>query len=261
MDLVGKVAVVTGGGNGIGAALCRAIADRGARAVVIVDVDGTAAERVAADTGGHPIQADAAVAADVERVVGQTIARHGAVDVFCSNAGIGGSGGVEAPDEQWQQLWSVNVMAHVYAARAVLPSMLTRGEGYLLNTASASGLLTNLGNAPYTATKHAAVGFAEWLAITYGDRGIGVSCLCPMGVDTDFLRPWQGRLDGASVAVERIITPDEVARAAVAGIAAEQFLILPHPEVADYERYRATDRQRWLAGMRATQATLVAELT
>jgi NAD(P)-dependent dehydrogenase (short-subunit alcohol dehydrogenase family) len=183
------------------------------------------------------------------------IERHGRIDLFCSNAGIGGGeAGLETDGARWQDFWQVNVMAHVYAARAVLPSMLAAGRGYLLQTASAAGLLTQIGSAPYAVTKHAAVAFAEWLAITYGDQGIRVSCLCPQGVRTPML-------ESASAAARRLlgdsaIEPDVVADAVIAGLAAERFLILPHPEVAEYFTRKASDYDRWLRGMRRLQQRL-----
>ena len=176
----------------------------------------------------------------------------GAIDLFCSNAGIGGgSGGIDTSDADWEHTWRVNVMAHVYAARAVLPGMLERGSGYLLQTASAAGLLTQIGSAPYAVTKHAAVAFAEWLAVTYGDRGIRVSCLCPQGVRTPMLDSASARVRG--LLDESAIEPDAVADAVIAGLADERFLILPHPEVAEYVRRKAADHDRWLRGMRRLQ--------
>jgi len=259
MELGGKVAVVTGGGSGIGAALCRRFAQEGAKGVVVADLDGEAAAKVASEVDGRAIALDVSQQAEVERLVQETEDAYGPVDLFCSNAGIGGGGGVEVPDEEWQRIWDVNLMAHVHAARAVVPSMLARGEGYLLNTASAAGLLANLGNAPYTVTKHAAVALAEWLAITYGDRGIKVSCLCPQGVRTPML---VGGLDVGDTAAAMVlasggmIEPEDVAEAVVVGLREERFLILPHPEVAEYYRRKADDPDRWIAGMRRLQARL-----
>jgi len=183
--------------------------------------------------------------------------RFGPIDLLVSNAGIGGGGDVFADDELWQRIWDVNLMAHVYAARAVLPSMLARGEGYLLNTASAAGLLTNLGTAPYSVTKHAAVALAEWLAITHGDEGIKVSCLCPQGVNTAMLmgdaNPGVTAADVVKVAGQ-VLEPEDVAEAVIRGLEEERFLILPHPEVAEYWRRKTDDPDRWLAGMRRLQA-------
>jgi len=254
VELRDKVTVVTGGANGIGRALCRRFVAEGAR-VVIVDRDGDGIQTVAAELGDAALgmTADVAVEADIVNVVEHSENHFGPIDLFCSNAGIGGGGGIEAPDELWQSIWEINVLAHVFAARAVLPSMLARGEGYLLNTASAAGLLMNIGNAPYTVTKHAAVGFAEWLSVTYGDRGIKVSCLCPQGVRTNMLMGSPGDPSTEVVLAQGAIEPDELAASVVEGLRAERFLILPHPEVSDYVRRKAEDPDRWLAGMRRLQ--------
>lgn len=263
MEVRDKVVVVTGGANGIGRALCRRFAAEGARAVAVADLDGDGAATVAAELGDTALalEVNVAIEADIIRLVEVTEQRCGPIDLFCSNAGIGApAGGVEAPNEGWQQIWDVNVMAHVYAARAVLPAMIARGEGYLLNTASAAGLLTNLGAGPYSVTKHAAVGLAEWLAITHGDQGIKVSCLCPQGVRTNLLlggltaagpaSSEQAELAGAVVLAQGTIEPEQCAEAVIAGLADERFLILPHPEVLDYFRNKAADYDRWLGGMR-----------
>lgn len=261
VDIAGAVCVITGGGNGIGAALARRFAAAGAAGVVVADIDGAGAAAVVAtlaDGCGLAVPLEVTDEDAHRRVVDAATAAFGPVDLYVSNAGVGTALGIEATDGDWDHVWRVNVLAHVYAARAVLPSMLERGRGWLLNVASAAGLLVHLGDAPYTATKHAAVGFAEWLAVTYGDRGIGVSCLCPMGVDTDLLRDAvAGGLPGAVVrASGRVLPPETVADAVVEALRAERFLILPHPEVADYERARAQDRDKWLAGMRHLQARL-----
>jgi NAD(P)-dependent dehydrogenase (short-subunit alcohol dehydrogenase family) len=258
MELADKVAVVTGGGNGIGRALCRRFAAEGAHGVVIVDRDADAVQAVAHELGDRALglTADVSVEADIVNVVEHTEDTFGPIDLFCSNAGIGGGGGIEAPDEVWHDIWAINVLAHVYAARAVLPSMLARGEGYLLNTASAAGLLTNIGNAPYTATKHAAVGLAEWLAITYGDQGIKISCLCPQGVKTNMLMGSPGNQSTEVVLAQGAIEPEQLADAVIEGLRTERFLILPHPEVSEYVRRKAEDPDRWLAGMRRLQARI-----
>ncbi|HJZ79395.1 MAG TPA: SDR family oxidoreductase [Pyrinomonadaceae bacterium] len=249
MEIRNKVVVVTGGANGIGRSLCRRFAADAARSVVVVDVDIKGATTVAKEIGGLAIEADVANEADIVRVVEQTTKAFGAIDLFCSNAGVFGAlGGPEVPDQVWRQLWDVNVMAHIYAARAVLPAMLARGAGYLLQTASAAGLLTQIGAAPYAVTKHASIAFAEWLSIMYGPAGIGVSVLCPQGVRTRMLLGDDGRRE--SFLREGSLDPDEVAAAVVEGLAAEQFLILPHPEVAGYFRRKADDYDRWLRGMR-----------
>jgi NAD(P)-dependent dehydrogenase (short-subunit alcohol dehydrogenase family) len=261
MELAGKVICVTGAASGIGRALARRFAAEGAKGVVLADVNGSDAKAVADEIGGQalPVSTDVSVEADVASLVHRAEERFGTVDLFCSNAGIGGGGGVEALDEDWDRIWRINTMAHVYAARAVLPGMLARGEGYLLNTASAAGLLTNLGNAPYTVTKHAAVALAEWLAITYGDQGIKVSVLCPQGVRTPMLMDGLDADDPAAAMVLKsggLIEPEQVADAVVEGLRDERFLILPHPEVAEFYRRKADDPDRWIRGMRRIQAQL-----
>jgi NAD(P)-dependent dehydrogenase (short-subunit alcohol dehydrogenase family) len=261
MKLTGRVAVVTGGASGIGAAVCRRFAEEGARGVVVADLDGTGAARVAAEFGGLGVATDVADEAQVRRLIEQATARFGPIDLFFSNAGIGagagsGDGGVGGPfasNQDWQRSWDVNLMAHVYAARALLPGMLARGEGYLLSTASAAGLLVDIGGHAYSVTKHAAVGFAEWLSIAYGDRGIRVSCLCPQGVRTPMLEA-AARALGAAHLTATAIEPSEVADAVVRGIAEETFLILPHPEVREFVQRKAADPDRWLRGMRRLRA-------
>lgn len=257
MELNGKVVVVTGGGSGIGRAMCRRFAKEQPAGVVVADVNGDNALDTANEIGGLAVTTDVSVEADVVALVERATETYGPIDLFCSNAGIGVGQDIDTIDEDWDRIWRVNLMAHVYAARAVLPGMLARGEGYLLNTASAAGLLTNLGALPYSVTKHAAVGFAEWISITYGDRGIKVSCLCPQGVDTPML---QSAVQGTSGQVVLrgggLKQPEEVADAVVDGLRTENFLILPHPEVADYFQRKATDYDRWLRGMRRLQAQL-----
>ncbi len=275
MELRDKVVVVTGGGSGIGRALATRFAAEGAAGVAVADLEADRIDqtvRTITEAGGSaiPFPCDVSVEAEVQALVEATVSAFGPVDLFCSNAGIAIGGGVEAPDADWQRIWDVNLMAHVYAARAVLPSMLARGDGYLLNTASAAGLLTNLGAAPYAVTKHAAVALAEWLAVTHGDEGIKVSCLCPQGVATRMLlgEDAEAIADGAPppsgddagqssvLAAGDVLTPAQVADAVVAGIAAEQFLILPHPEVGGYYARKAADPDRWIRGMRRFQARL-----
>jgi NAD(P)-dependent dehydrogenase (short-subunit alcohol dehydrogenase family) len=195
------------------------------------------------------LQVDVAVEAEVQRLVQQATARFGQVDLFCSNAGVIVRADEDANNADWQRHWDVNVMAHVYAARAVLPQMLARGSGYLLNTASAAGLLSQVNAAPYSVTKHAAVGFAEWLSIAYGEKGIRVSCLCPQGVDTPMLRG-AGGTGRKSFLVEGALTPERVAECVVEGLRREEFLILPHPEVLSFFQRKAADYERWLRGMR-----------
>jgi NAD(P)-dependent dehydrogenase (short-subunit alcohol dehydrogenase family) len=257
MNLRDSVVVVTGGGSGIGRALCRRFAAEGARGVVVADRDEAGARELAAEIGGLAVTTDVGVEADLVRLVASAEAAIGPIDLFCSNAGIAVSGGVQVPDDDWRRIWDVNLMAHVYAARAVLPGMVARGRGYLLQTASAAGLLTQIGSAPYAVTKHAAVALAEWLAITYGGAGIKVSCLCPLGVRTEMLRQAPGGV--GDMLRETAVEPDAVAEAVVAGLAEERFLILPHPEVAEYVRRKADDPDRWLRGMQRLQQRLGAD--
>jgi NAD(P)-dependent dehydrogenase (short-subunit alcohol dehydrogenase family) len=251
MQLRDKVVVVTGGGGGIGRALCQRFAAEGARAVVVADRDEAAARKTAQEIGGLAVVTDSGVEADLMRLVKAATDAYGAIDLFCSNAGIMVRGGIDTPDAEWQRIWNVNLMAHVWAARAVVPAMVARGQGYLLQTASAAGLLTQIGSAPYAVTKHAAVAFAEWLSITYGASGIKVSCLCPLGVRTEMLRTASGHI--AEVLRETAVEPEAVASAVVAGLDKEQFLILPHPEAGEYFLRKATDYDRWLRGMRRLQ--------
>jgi NAD(P)-dependent dehydrogenase (short-subunit alcohol dehydrogenase family) len=253
VDVRDAVVVITGAASGIGAALARRFAAEGARHVVVVDRDLIGAQSVAAGIGGLAEQVDVGNAAAVDGLVERTLAREGHIDLFCSNAGITTGAGVEAPAEVWQHAYDVNVLAHVHAARAVLPAMLARGRGWLLSTASAAGLLTSPGDAPYAVTKHGAVALAEWLAVTYGGRGIGVSVVCPMGVATPLLMDplAQGEPGAKAVAASgEIITAEQVADAVVAGLAAERFLILPHPQVGTFWAQKASDPNRWLAGIR-----------
>lgn len=262
MELEDRVAVVTGGARGIGFALAQAFLGAGARAVVIADLDtpelGLAGERLGERASSHGV--DVADPVALERLVAAVESDHGPIDLFVSNAGIGSGAGIDATPEQWDQIWRVNVLAHVYGARAVLPSMLARGEGYLLSTASAAGLLTQIGDLPYSVTKHAAVAVAEWLAVTYGGQGIKVSCLCPQGVRTDMIAQNTGHSSIDTVVSQGLLEPVDVARATIAGLISEDFLILPHPEVAEYYRRRAADTDRWLEGMRRLQARILGAL-
>lgn len=253
MELAGANVVITGAASGIGAAMARRFAAEGASGLWLADLPGTSLEQVAAGIGpaAHPVVCDVTDESAVQALVGEASAS-APVDLFCANAGIATAGDIEAPKEVWQQTWEVNVMAHVYGFRACLPQWRARGSGWFLVTASAAGLLTNLGDAPYTATKHAAVGLAEWLAITHGDEGIGVSCLCPQGVRTPMVTG--GLDDGAEAArvveLMGLIEPEECADAVVEGLRDERFLILPHPEVRRYLANKTGDIDRWLGGMR-----------
>lgn len=252
----GLRAVVTGAGSGIGAALARRLAAEGAQ-VVVNDLDAAAAARVAASIGALPAPGDAASVAGVTALVAQARAELGGIDLFCANAGVGTGGGPEAPEHDWELSWQVNVMAHVRAARLLLPDWLQRGPGakrHFLATVSAAGLLTMPGAAPYSVTKHGALAFAEWLSITYGDRGVRVQALCPQGVRTPMLAA-TGDV-GRVVLEPGALEPDQVADAAVDALESGPFLVLPHPEVAQYYAGRAADTDAWLAGMRRLQAKL-----
>ena len=267
MDMANKVVVVTGGASGIGRALCVRFAQAGARGVVVADLDEAGALALAAtlhDPAGRAVglglAVDVSVEPQVQALVAAATEHFGQVDVFCSNAGIIARLDEDAPNAEWQRHWDVNLMGHVYAARAVLPQMLARGEGYLLQTASAAGLLSQVNAAPYSVSKHAAVGFAEWLAIAHGDQGIRVSCLCPQGVLTPMLlgrgnhpgRPHSFLAPGA-------VTPEAVADEVLRAMASETFLILPHPEVLSFWQRKTADCDRWLRGMRRLRAKVVGQ--
>ncbi|MFW6011893.1 MAG: SDR family oxidoreductase [Desulfosalsimonas sp.] len=249
MDLKDKVAVVTGGASGIGAALCRAFAEQGAKAVAVADLDLEGAEQVAGEINGMAVACDVSREKDIISLVENTEKECGPVDVFCSNAGIIARGGLEVSNEEWQRIWEINVMAHVYAGRAVIDKMIARGGGYFLITASAAGLLSQIGSAPYSVTKHAAVGLAENIAITYGDQGIRVSAICPQAVETKMTRE-----GGGVAAVNGMIEADKVAEDTIEAMREERFLVLPHPEVATYMQRKTSDYDRWLKGMRRLQA-------
>lgn len=251
METSGKNIVVTGGANGIGRALCERFAQEGAAHVTVVDLDLERAEGVAGAIGGTARRVDVSSRPEIESLVGEVTKRHGPIDLFVSNAGIAIEGGPELEVEAWNQIWGINVMGHVHAAHAVLPAMLERGEGYLLNTCSAAGLLSQIGSAPYAVTKHAAVAFAEWISITYGDRGIKVSALCPQAVRTNMTAAME---NGGVAGVDGMIEPEELAEVAIEGLREEAFLILPHESVRTYYRRKGEDIDRWLKGMRRLQA-------
>ena len=249
-SVVGAGVVVTGGGSGIGAALARRFTAEGAR-VVVNDLNAEAAKAVAADCGAVAVPADAATEDGVAALIAAAREALGEIDLYCANAGVARGGGAEAGEADWDVSWQVNVMAHVRAARLLLPAWLARGSGHLICTVSAAGLLTMLGSAPYSVTKHAALAFAEWLAATHAHQGITVQAVCPQGVRTPMLT-------GSGPAAEAIlgdsaITPEAAADAVLAGIASGQFLILPHPEVARMYAGRAADPDRWLGGMNKLQ--------
>lgn len=249
MQVAGKTIAITGGGNGIGRALALRFAKEGAKHIAVADLDEAAAKAVAAEVGGLGMRVDVAREPDILAFIEATEARFGPIDLFCSNAGIARGHGLETSNELWRQVMDVNVMAHVYAARALVPKMTQRGGGYFLNTASAAGLLAQIGNVTYSVSKHAAVAFAEWLSITHGHEGIKVSILCPQAVRTDMIAGHEGGV----ASVNGVIEPDQVADAVIAGLVEEKTLILPHPVVAEYVNRRAQDRDRWIAGMRKLQ--------
>jgi len=246
MKLAGKVAVITGAAGGIGAAMARRFAREGAKGVVVADLHEEPLRALAKEIGGLAVACDVAKEVDIVALATRAEERFGPIDVFCSNAGLVREGDEDSSDGDWALNWSVHVMSHVYAARCVAKKMAERGSGYIVNTASAAGLLTSLPSATYAVTKHAAVAFAEWLSITYGDRGVKVSVLCPQAVRTAMI---QGR-EGGSASVDGIIEPDELADCVVRTMDAEKFLILPHPQVLEYMQRKTSDYDRWLAGMR-----------
>lgn len=253
MELQGAITIVTGGGGGIGRALSRRFKEEGAAAVVVADIDRDAAEAVAAELGGMAVVTDVRAELAVRELVERTIATYGRIDVYCSNAGVAFGGGPKAPDDAWQQSWEVHVMAHVYAARAVLPGMLARGAGYFVGTVSAAALLNHVLASPYATTKAAALSFFEWMSIAYGDRGIGVSAICPMGVRTAML----AREGERGFLWEGAVEPETVAGALIDAMRKQQFLVLPHPEVAEYVRRKADDYDRWLRGMRRLRSQVL----
>jgi NAD(P)-dependent dehydrogenase (short-subunit alcohol dehydrogenase family) len=254
MDVRNKVVVVTGGASGIGAAMCRRFAQEGARGVVVADLDEMMAKALAAEFGGVGCRTDVSSEAEMTALVALATRQFGQIDLFCSNAGIIARGDEDVPLATWQRHWEVNVMAHVLAARAVLPQMLARGEGYLLQTASAAGLLSQVNAAPYSVTKHAAVAFAEWLSLAHGDAGIRVSCLCPQGVLTPMLMGADAQTGRKSFLTEGAMTPEQVAQCVVDGLRDERFLILPHAEVLTFWQRKTADYDRWLRGMRRLRA-------
>ena len=255
MDVKDRVVVVTGAGRGIGEAMCRRFAVAGAGIVVVSDRDEDMANAVAAAIGPQAIaiRCDVSSEQDIRELVERTIQAAGKIDIFCSNAGITIKGGLESSNEEWQRMWDVNVMSRLYAARAVIPGMLERGEGYIVQTASAAGVLTEIGSASYSVTKHADLAMAEWLSVCYGRSGIRVSCVCPLGVETDMLDD--------SDPIHRYlhlhaITANEAADSVLAGIQSEQFLILPHPQVLDFFKLKTEDYDRWIRGMQRLRQKL-----
>ncbi|WP_319772124.1 SDR family NAD(P)-dependent oxidoreductase [Breoghania sp.] len=250
MQLAGKTVVVTGAAKGIGRELVLAAARAGAANVVAADIDGEGAKRVAREAGGIAWRVDVSQEAEIAALIDETETHIGPIDLFCGNAGIILRGGFETPDADWERIWKINVMAHVWAARHLVPRMTARGGGHFLITASAAGLLSQVGSAPYAVTKHAAVAVAEWLGLTHGDAGIGVTLLCPQAVRTDMTA---GRENGVA-SVNGMMEPADVAEAGIRAVEAGEFLVLPHPEVRTYMRRRADDTDRWIAGMRKLNA-------
>jgi len=253
VQLKDRVIIITGAGSGIGAALARRFADEEPRALILADINGESAAEVAEQIGGTPFQADVSLYDDNARLVDSAEERFGPVDLFCANAGIGFAGDEQTSAEDWNRMWDVNLMSHVHAAKRLVPGWLARGEGYFLSTASAAGLLTNLKAAQYSVTKHGAVAFSEWLAVTYGAQGLRVSCLCPMGVNTPFIKSAE---EFGPLLEPYAIEPQQVAEAVVAGLASESFLILPHPEVKKFFQNKANDYDRWIMGMQKLQSTV-----
>ncbi|MEP4038770.1 SDR family oxidoreductase [Pseudophaeobacter sp.] len=245
MNIKGSCIVVTGAANGIGKGLAQKFADLGAAHVICADIDLDGAKITAAHIGGVALHLDASSEDSIKALIDTVENSIAPIDLFCSNAGILTMGGFEVSNEEWQKIWDINVMSHVWAARHLVPLMMERGGGYMLNTASAAGLLNQIGAAPYGVTKHAAVGFAEWLAITYGDQGLGVSVLCPQAVRSEMTRGFEDSV----ASLDGMLEPDLVADYCVKAIENNEFLVLPHPQVKDYMQAKATNYGRWITGM------------
>ena len=252
MKVKDKVVVVTGGGRGIGQALCRKFAAEGAKGIVVSAIRYEDAVATAEEIGGHAVKTDVAAEEQIKQLVAEAESHYGPIDLFCSNAGISLPGGLNVTDKDWERIFSINFHSHLYAARAVVPGMIARGGGYLLNTVSAAGVLTGIGSAPYSVTKHAARSLAEWLSVTYGDQGIGVSIICPQGVLTKMLLG-EDESRNEHFLVAGAITPDQLAETVIEGLDEEWFLILPHEEVQTFFERKANDYDRWLRGMRRLQ--------
>ena len=251
MEIKDKIVVVTGGASGIGEALCRRLAQAGAQAVVVADVNEDGAKAVSKGIpGSTPFKCDVRKEDDIIKLVRFTEEKFGPIDLFCSNAGIIAIGGYEVTNEDWQRIWEINVLAHIFVARAVIPGMIARGGGAIMITASAAGLLSQIGSVPYSVTKHAAVGLAESLSITYGDQGIKVFALCPQAVRTAMTSNTEG---GGVAAVDGLMEPDQLVDAVFESLKKDEFLILPHPEVKLYMQRKTADYDRWLTGMRRLQ--------
>lgn len=256
MELKDKVIIVTGAARGIGLAMCRRFSQEHPRAIVMSDLRESNITESAESLGAQAVTCDVTVEDDVQRLVNQTLQRYERIDVFCANAGVVAPGGIHASNEQWQKVLDVNFTSHLYSTRAVLPSMLAQGEGCLVHTASAAGLLTSIGSASYAVSKHAAVAFAEWVAITYGHRGIQVACLCPQGVETDMI---QGDDPLSNMLRPHAVTPEKVAEDVVLALREKRFLVLPHTEVHRFTQNRASDHERWLKGMQKIHCELMGD--
>jgi len=257
MEVENKRVIITGSANGIGSSLSRVFKERNVKSMILVDLDESNNSKLANELGGIPYKADVGSEDDIIKLVEFAKQEMGGIDIFCSNAGISGAGGLlNTSNEDWSNIWNVNVMSHIHAAKHALPSMLEQGHGYFMNTASAAGLLTQLGAAGYSVTKSAAVSFAEWLKITYGERGIGVSCLCPQGVRTPMVED-APEIVGSLVSIDGLLEPDVVANEVIECIEKEQFLITPHPEVLEYMKIKASDPDRWINGMQSLTKQLI----
>ena len=257
MEVENKRVIITGSANGIGSSLSRAFKERNVESMILVDFDEFNNTKLSNEVGGIPYKADVGSEDDIIKLVEFAKQEMGGIDIFCSNAGISGAGGLlNTSNEDWSNIWNVNVMSHIHAAKHTLPIMLEQGSGYFMNTASAAGLLTQLGAAGYSVTKSAAVSFAEWLKITYGERGIGVSCLCPQGVRTPMVED-APEIVGSLVSIDGLLEPDVVANEVIECIEKDQFLITPHPEVLEYMKIKASDPDRWINGMQSLTTQLI----
>ena len=257
MEVENKRVIITGSANGIGSSLSRAFKERNVESMILVDLDELNNTKLSNEVGGIPYKADVGSEDDIIKLIEFAKQEMGGIDIFCSNAGISGAGGLlNTSNEDWSNIWNVNVMSHIHAAKHTLPIMLEQGSGYFMNTASAAGLLTQLGAAGYSVTKSAAVSFAEWLKITYGERGIGVSCLCPQGVRTPMVED-APEIVGSLVSIDGLLEPDVVANEVIECIEKDQFLITPHPEVLEYMKIKASDPDRWINGMQSLTTQLI----
>ena len=257
MKVENKRVIITGSANGIGSSLARAFSERNVQSMILVDLDESNNSTLAKKVGGTAYKADVGNENEIIKLVDYAKQKMGGIDIFCSNAGISGAGGLlSTSNEDWNNIWNIKVMSHINAAKHALPMMLEQGSGYFMNTASAAGLLTQLGAAGYSVTKSAAVSFAEWLKITYGERGIGVSCLCPQGVRTPMVED-APEIVGSLVSIDGLLEPDVVANEVIECIEKDQFLVTPHPEVLEYMKIKASDPDRWITGMQSLTKQLI----